>query len=803
MLIFQLFPLLFACRRSSPPPIGARLGGSRPHSHVFFRRGATVLSIFFLSLCMLWCAGEPVLAQGVEEPEQEVVKSGLILVTFLPGSQPTFLFDEAAHLNLQVTQVWPEFGVAAVRAPGTASGDRGERTARIMASLADMDGVNRVELDSSLTAATDMNGMVALERVHAARPDNNGDDSLIDPLLSQQWAMTALNVAEGWQISRGSAAMPIALIDSGYDFTHEDLGVDSLWRNESEMNGLPLVDDDGNDLIDDYYGWDWVEGDGNMNDPFGHGTHVGSIIGAVTNNGIGISGLGENLRLMPLRVLNEEGKGYLSDLLSALAYARQENVKIINLSLVMAGPSPALEQALALLAEEGRIIVAATGNYNGDVLWPAAYPETLAVAALDQAGARAYFSNFGPEVALAAPGVEIIGAYHDNSYAYLSGTSMATPHVSVLAGLLWSLRPDLDAAAIRRLMAETAVDVNAADLPGPDEELGAGRIDFAAALNKASADLRLIPQQADLLTIAAGSTGRLGLVVETPAAGATAYRVDGAVTRHWLEPIVSDATLPIDAPATTAGDTDGEVDISFAAPYQPGDYRLVVELGSSGYVADIQVITATYTITIAGDQIAYPAGSEAYPLVLTVLDAVGQTAKEPVTVALSASLGSFGSGEANLSLTVEGGQATIEFVPGEEAGRAEIRGAIGAFEIVLGLDVLPGPVVGLALKPLPEKVVVYDEPVVLPLECVLTDAYGNPVVDGTPAEWVIEGGGEETISETTTEGGRALGELVLEPGSASPVRVQLQTQDAIGRLLTAEAALETVAHHQWLPLVLR
>ncbi len=318
-----------------------------------------------------------------------------------------------------------------------------------------------------------------------------------DPYFGQQWALPRIRALQGWNITHGDPGVIVAIIDSGYTPTHPDFDAANLWSNAAEVNGLPGVDDDHNGFVDDLHGWDWVDNDNAPVDSFGHGTHVLGTVAAVTGNGIGVSGIGRALTVAPLRILDGSGYGLTSDVVAALAYAMGMNLSIANLSLTTTSDNFSVHRAIQDASNAGLLIVAAAGNtakssYPGpDVLWPAAYPETVAVAATDSQDLHADFSNYGPEITVAAPGVDILSLYRNNNYVTISGTSMATPHVSALLGLLRSLRPDLAAADLVALMTSTAADVNAADHPGVDDYLGAGRIDMGAALLAASNGLAL------------------------------------------------------------------------------------------------------------------------------------------------------------------------------------------------------------------------------------------------------------------------------------------------------------------------
>lgn len=285
-----------------------------------------------------------------------------------------------------------------------------------------------------------------------------------DQYFHQQWALhntgnfasgTAgadIKAVQAWDIHTGNGAIVIAVLDTGIDYNHPDLS-DNIWLNSAEIptNGQ---DDDGNGLIDDWRGWNFVNNNNNPLDDNGHGTLVSGIIGAKGNNYIGIAGIMWNVRIMPLKFLNKNGEGTIADEIKAIQYAIFKGVKIINASYSGSVFSQAEYEAIAMANSVGVLFMAAAGNGGNDGIgdnndflpvYPANYglPNIISVAATDQNDRRATFSNFGLKtVHVAAPGVFVIStvptSLFPSAYAFSSGTSVATPHVSGLAGLLYS-----------------------------------------------------------------------------------------------------------------------------------------------------------------------------------------------------------------------------------------------------------------------------------------------------------------------------------------------------------------------------
>jgi subtilisin family serine protease len=247
-----------------------------------------------------------------------------------------------------------------------------------------------------------------------------------------------------------------------------------------ETNG---IDDDGDGRIDDVHGWDFVDDDNQPQDDNGHGTHVAGTIGARGNDGNGVAGVSWSTSLMPLRVLDANGSGYVSDAITAYSFAARSGARIVNASL--GGSSYSRAERDAIAAAPNTLFVVAAGNdaQNNDSSadYPCDYtlPNIVCVAATDQNDDLASFSNYGAtNVDLAAPGVDIVSTWPGNQYAQLSGTSMATPHVSGAAALVLAHSPSLATAGVRSALLGSVAPV--ASLAG--KVATGGRLDVAAAL---------------------------------------------------------------------------------------------------------------------------------------------------------------------------------------------------------------------------------------------------------------------------------------------------------------------------------
>ncbi|MFH1862353.1 MAG: S8 family serine peptidase [bacterium] len=319
-----------------------------------------------------------------------------------------------------------------------------------------------------------------------------------DPFFNQQWGLERIGAVTAWDKTSGSAAAPIAIIDTGCEMDHPDL-IGSFWVNSDEIpdNG---VDDDGNGYVDDLNGWDFVDApsfpaagdyldrDHDPSDEMGHGTAVAGICGAAINNSIGIAGLAPECPLMILRAGNSEGYLQEDDVAAAILYALDNGAKVANLSFGDTQASSLLETVVQYASNEGLLLVAAAGNYaNSNLVYPAAFGFTLSVGACDENNGRAPFSSYGATLDLLAPGSGIVSTILEGSYgAFLggNGTSYAAPFVSAAAGLLFTLHPTWDAATVKSVLKSSADDIGSV---GWDLETGQGilRVDQALEVTEA------------------------------------------------------------------------------------------------------------------------------------------------------------------------------------------------------------------------------------------------------------------------------------------------------------------------------
>jgi len=306
-----------------------------------------------------------------------------------------------------------------------------------------------------------------------------------DPNFPEQWALNNLGQSGGteradidalkaWQVSKGSEDVVVAVLDSGVDLRHEDLA-ENIW---TRPDNIPQYKDDELGQIDDLHGFDAtvIDAIGSsgrqplIDDPMddnGHGTHCAGIIGAVGNNGIGVTGVNWNVKIMPLKFLGRGGTGSTEKAIEAINYAIDRkkagvNIRVISASWGSTSNSRALKDTIKAAGDAGILFVAAAGNDGSDTdswpHYPSSYklPNLISVAAVDRNDALTSFSNFGVKtVDLAAPGKDILSTWLGNEYREVSGTSMATPYVSGVAALIIAQSPNITVKDLRKKLLDS------------------------------------------------------------------------------------------------------------------------------------------------------------------------------------------------------------------------------------------------------------------------------------------------------------------------------------------------------------
>ena len=317
-----------------------------------------------------------------------------------------------------------------------------------------------------------------------------------------QWALQSQRIYADIAPQRAGDPVVVAVIDTGVDYTHEDLAAEKFWWNPNEeRNGR---DDDGNGFVDDVIGWNFVDDSNNPWDLSGHGTHIAGVIAACTNNGVGIAAVNADALIMPLKVANFAGQARSSNVAAAIYYAVDNGAKIINLSLGGELITELEIKAAEYAQEQDVLIVVSSGNrgISADKFGYAGLPGVLGVGASDTEGERAGFSNFGNLVHMLAPGVDVLSlraentdfiamsdpldyeaenAVVDEKYYRANGTSFAAALASGVASKVLSMRPDLTIADLRQILLQSAQDI---EPPGVDLLSGHGAIDYVAALGR-------------------------------------------------------------------------------------------------------------------------------------------------------------------------------------------------------------------------------------------------------------------------------------------------------------------------------
>jgi serine protease len=301
-----------------------------------------------------------------------------------------------------------------------------------------------------------------------------------DPYFGYQWNFPPIQMPQAWDTSNGQGVL-VAELDTGIAYENYD-----IYQQAPDLANTHFV-----------AGYDFVNGDTHANDDEGHGTHVAGTIAQSTNNGIGVAGVAYGATLMPVKVLDANGQGSYDTIAQGIVYAANQGAKIINMSLSGKGGSNALLEAVDYATRKGVLVIAAAGNSGGAVEYPAAYDGVLAIGAVGYDQKRTDYSNYGPQVDLMAPGgntnVDLNGdGYPDGilqqtfqgsptsfGFYFYEGTSMATPHVSGVAALLFARNPSATAAQVRQALQTTALNLGTSC---PNTECGNGLVQAASAL---------------------------------------------------------------------------------------------------------------------------------------------------------------------------------------------------------------------------------------------------------------------------------------------------------------------------------
>ncbi len=524
-----------------------------------------------------------------------------LLVVYRSGIPIAQAHRAAANLRAQVMETYPQLRLQHLRLPQGVGVER---------------AIQALRADPSVAYA-EPNYIVSRQ----ADPN--------DPGYPRQWGLhntgqtggTAdadVDAPQAWNLSVGSDNAVIAVIDTGVDYTHPDLRA-NMWVNPGET-GLDSqgrsrmtngVDDDGNGYIDDVHGINAITRTGNPMDDNRHGTHVAGIIGASSNNQVGVAGVNWRVKIIGAKFMNASGNGSVADAIRALDYCtslkrlfldsggrRGANILATNNSWGGNNFSQALFDAIKRSSDAGILFIAAAGNSatNNDTtpFYPAGYnlPNIIAVAATDARDRRAIFSNYGANsVEMGAPGADILSTIPGSRYASYNGTSMAAPFVSGAVALLWSYDRSLSASQIRLRLMNTGDPVAALE----GRTITGRRLNLLNALRNYSPPKSSPPPP---------TTPALSVRVTTDRAAYAFYQY-GTITVT-----VTDGTNPVNGATveitmrTPTGKTynaskstsDGRAVFYFYAGYDDGvgTYTLTARAARSGYISGQG--TASFTV---------------------------------------------------------------------------------------------------------------------------------------------------------------------------------------------------------------
>ncbi len=377
-----------------------------------------------------------------------------------------------------------------------------------------------------------------------------------NPYWKRQWYLRQIQAPEAWKVLPATVGeVTVAVIDAGVDITHPDL-VSAIWTNPREIPGNK-IDDDQNGFVDDIHGWNFVknsndvrpyETKGQLEEAWSHGTFVASLIGARAAHHVGMVGVNQSVKILPLSALDGDGFGTIPHVLQAIRYAVNQGASVINLSLAGFDDSEALNEMIKRARDAGVLVVAATGNgttpagrdIDRQPVYPACFDQeannVVGVSGTDALDQHAEYANFGMRCTdISAPGYDLFGARPSYPKAdegvrrterYLegmTGTSLAAPLVSGVASLIKAARPDLTVDQVHEILTSTTDSIEELLKPSEKQKMGTGRLNALKALQAALAFGKVTSTTREYAT----STE------ETPLATSFFYRT-GTSTVRWL-----------------------------------------------------------------------------------------------------------------------------------------------------------------------------------------------------------------------------------------------------------------------------
>ena len=435
-------------------------------------------------------------AKHSEMTQLPPMASGVVLVGFRPGISINLGLQNLQTGESSLTVTLADIGVQSIEPTFPTTNGLLFNAARH--DNVDLSRIYRLRLSPGTDILSAIQTLKENPAVAYAEPDYLAHITTTpnDPIYGDQWALTLINTPAAWDVTTGTTDVVIAVVDSGLDISHPDLSA-QIWTNPGEVAGNNL-DDDSNGYIDDLHGWNFVNNNSDLSDNTGHGTAVGGIIAATTNNNAGIAGLCWHCRLMVVKVVQMGGIANYSDIAAGVVYAAQKGAKVINISLGGDIDSITLKTAIAS-ASQTAVIVAGVGNNNSnDLFYPAAYSDyVLAVAGTTQTDTKVNTSSYGTWVDVSAPGEAIATTFSGGVYGITSGTSLAASFVSGLSGLLFSQHPDWSPNQVRTQIIQTTDNIDSLN-SGYTGQLGTGRLNAGKAVTTTPTSLlRVVDYAAD------------------------------------------------------------------------------------------------------------------------------------------------------------------------------------------------------------------------------------------------------------------------------------------------------------------
>jgi Subtilase family len=716
---------------------------------------------------------EPSVSSSVNAPAAAAIAADgpRAIVRFAATAPATVRAAAVTRAGARIDTELPELGATRIVWPSTASDTSGDAAGLAALRLARDPAIASVQLDARAAVAFTPN------------------DTLFatDPSFGLgQWGLRAAHVDQAWDVVRGSAGVVVAVIDTGIDPTHPDLAGVSL-------PGATFVSSPDPSCAS-----------GTTVDDNGHGTHVAGLIAANANNAAGIAGAAFGVRVLPVKALDCTGAGLLSDVAQAIVWATDHGARIINVSIGADADVFVLHDAIRYAVSHNVLVVASAGNCGvvsvrcatlNEPQYPAAYPESLAVAATAPGDQHAAFSNVDPYVGISAPGMTIWSTTPTypttlsranpgtQTYAAFSGTSQASPLVAAIAALVLSQEPGLTVAQLTDRLRTTADDLGVA---GVDPVFGAGRVNALRAVNAmparygATYDVSALPLNG---TIVAPLTAPVKLTNTSSFAWSAAGPNPVRLSYHWLDAatnvIVWDGQrtpLPADVPV---GGT-ATVTVTIPTPTKPGSYVLEIDLVregvswfSAGGVAPAKLslaitagLAATYT-PAASAQSTFILGATTFAVTASNTGTATWPAGGPTPVHLSYHW----LDAAGQMVVWDGNRAALatDLAPGQSA--------------VIAMTVASPPTVGayrLRLDLVQEGVTWFSAQGVTPRELAITvtTGFGAAYVITPPATSFLPGS-RAVLALTLTNTGL----LPWAAGGATPVRAAAHVLDLAGNVL--------------------